>query len=96
MTVDTREIVFDEILVSDRIEHITELLKENEAVIFNDIFSERPSKPEIIATFLAILEMSKTGMIKVQQHRVFGDIRILRNFSLESIDSGTVNRRKFH
>ena len=88
VTVDTREIIVDEILVSDRIEYITELLKENEAVIFVSIFSEKPTKPEIIATFLAILEMSKTGMIKVQQHRVFGDIRILRNFSLESIEAG--------
>lgn len=85
--VDTREIIFDEILVSDRIEYITELLKENEAIIFNNIFPERPSKADIIATFLAILEMSKTRMIKIQQHRVFGDIRILRNFSLESLES---------
>jgi len=87
VTVDAREIVFDEILVSDRIEFITQLLKENESIIFNEIFSEKPSKAEIIASFLAILEMSKTSMIKVQQHRVFGDIRILRNFSLERLDS---------
>ena len=86
-TVETRDIVFDEILVSDKIEFITQLLKENESVIFNDIFSVKPSKSEIIASFLAILEMSKTCMIKIQQHRVFGDIRILRNFSLESLDS---------
>lgn len=85
--VDVREIIFDEILVSDRIEFITELLKENESIIFNEIFSKKPSKAEIIASFLAILEMSKTCMIKVQQHRVFGDIRILRNFSLERLDS---------
>lgn len=86
-TVDTKEIVFDEILVSDRIEYITELLKENESIIFNEIFSVKPTKAEIIASFLAVLEMSKTSMIKVQQHRVFGDIRILRNFSLERLDS---------
>ncbi len=85
--VDVQEIIFDEILVSDRIEFITELLKENESIIFNEIFSKKPSKAEIIASFLAILEMSKTCMIKVQQHRVFGDIRILRNFSLERLDS---------
>ena len=90
VTVDTREIVFDEILVSDRIEFITQLLKENESIIFTEIFSAKPTKAEIIASFLAVLEMSKTCMIKVQQHRVFGDIRILRNFSLESIDAGSV------
>ncbi len=86
-TVDTREIIFDEILVSDRIEYITELLKENESISFIEIFSEKPSKAEVIASFLAVLEMSKTCMIKVQQHKVFGDIKIFRNFSLESLDS---------
>jgi segregation and condensation protein A len=76
-----QEILFDEILVSDKIEYITEMLKENEFIIFNQIFSKIATKAEIIASFLAVLEMSKTGIIKIQQHRIFGDIRILRNFS---------------
>ncbi|HOP30033.1 MAG TPA: segregation/condensation protein A [Spirochaetota bacterium] len=83
--VETGEIIFDEILVSDRIEYITELLKEKEAILFTEIFSAKPSKAEVIATFLAMLEMSKTKMVRVQQHRVFGEIRILRNFTLENI-----------
>lgn len=87
VTVDTREIIFDEILVSDRIEFITEMLKEQEFILFQELFSDKSSRAEIISTFLAVLEMSKTVMIKVQQHRVFGDIRILRNFSLERLDS---------
>lgn len=85
--VETGEIIFDEILVSDRIEYITELLKEKEAILFTEIFSARPTKAEVIATFLAMLEMSKTRMVRVQQHRVFGEIRILRNFTLESIEN---------
>jgi len=83
--VESREIIFDEILVSDRIEYIIQMLKENEAVLFADIFPEIPTKPQVIATFLAVLEMAKTSMIKVQQHRVFGDIRILRNFALDQL-----------
>ncbi len=83
--VETGEIIFDEILVSDRIEYITELLKEKEAILFTEIFTAKPSKAEVIATFLAMLEMSKTRMVRVQQHRVFGEIRILRNFTLENI-----------
>ena len=81
-----QEILFDEILVSDKIEHITEMLKENEFIIFDSIFAKIVTKAEIIASFLAVLEMSKSGIIKVQQHRIFGDIRILRNFSLGSFD----------
>lgn len=83
--IERSEIIFDEILVSDRIEYITQLLKENEAILFTDIFSGSPKRAEIIATFLGILEMTKTKMIKIMQHRLFGEIRIFRNFSLENI-----------
>ena len=80
-TVEDREIVFDEILVSDKIRFITEKLQDREQILFNEIFSERPGRAEIVASFLAILEMSKTGLIKLMQHRTFGDIRIFRRFS---------------
>ena len=86
-TVEQEEIIFDEILVSDRIEYITELLKESDFIIFTEIFINRPSRPEVVATFLAILEMAKTKIIKIVQHRVFGEIRLVRNFSSKQIDS---------
>ncbi|HOO73063.1 MAG TPA: segregation/condensation protein A [Spirochaetota bacterium] len=85
--IEQEEIIFDEILVSDRIEHITSLLKERDVVVFHEIFSLRPSRAEIVATFLAILEMTKTGIVKILQHRIFGDIRVLRNFILDEIKS---------
>lgn len=85
--VETGEIIFDEILVSGRIEYITELLKEKDSILFTEIFPSKPSKAEVIATFLAMLEMSKTRMVRIQQHRVFGEIRILRNFTLENIEN---------
>ncbi len=83
--VESREILFDEILVSDKIDSIIQLLKEKESLLFDDIFTSRPLRAEVIASFLALLEMTKSGIIKIQQHRVFGDIRILRNFNLEQI-----------
>ncbi len=76
--IERKEIVFDEILVSDRIALITELLKEKEQVLFTEIFSERPTRAEIVATFLAMLEMAKTRRLRIMQHRVFGDIRLFR------------------
>ncbi len=83
--VESREILFDEILVSDKIDFITQLLKEKESLLFDEMFTDKPLRAEVIASFLALLEMTKSGMIKIQQHRVFGDIRILRNFALEQI-----------
>lgn len=76
--IERKEIVFDEILVSDRIALITELLGEKEQVLFAEIFSQKPSRAEIVATFLAVLEMAKIKKLRIMQHRVFGDIRLLR------------------
>lgn len=72
------EIVFDEILVSDRIEYINSLLDNREYVIFKDVFSGRLNRSEVVVSFLAILEMAKTGRVRLLQHRVFGDIKIFR------------------
>jgi len=76
--VEQKEIVFDEILVSDRIMLISALLEEKEQITFTDIFGKKPGRVEVIATFLAMLEMAKTGKIRIMQHRVFGEIRLLR------------------
>ncbi len=78
-TVEQEEIVFDEILVSDRIEFIKSLLKDRELITFAEIFEKRPSRMMIVATFLAILELAKMRMIKVVQHQTFGTIRIAGN-----------------
>lgn len=83
--IEKKEIIFDELLVSDKIEYITNKLKENEIILFHEIFTRRPTRPEIVVTFLAILELTKIGMIKVVQHKVFGDIRIARKFTLEEV-----------
>lgn len=77
--VDQEEIVFDEILVGDRITYIDNILKDKDHVNFIDLFPDRPGRALLIVTFMAILEMAKHGQIKILQHKVFGDIRILRN-----------------
>ena len=72
------EIVFDEILVSDRIEYIAVLLLDQKQIFFRDIFSGRPGRAEIVASLLAILEMSKSKMLRLMQNKVFGDIILFR------------------
>jgi segregation and condensation protein A len=73
-----KEIVFDEILVSDMIDFITSILEKKSHIYLIDLFSENPSRMEVIATFMAILEMAKYGKIKILQHKIFGDITIQR------------------
>jgi segregation and condensation protein A len=76
--VEEEEIVFDEILVSDRIDFINVLLRDQEYIFFHDIFTSQANRSEIVVSFLAILEMAKSGFIRLLQHTVFGDIRIQR------------------
>ena len=76
--IDEKEIIFDEILVSDRIELITRLLKERDVIQFGDIFSGRPSRMEVVVSLLAILELARTKMVKLLQHKIFGTIRIVK------------------
>ena len=80
--VEQEEIVFDEILVSDRIDYITRVLKDRDFILFDEIFEKEPLRPVVIATFLAILEMSKTRIIRIVQTGLFGTIRILRRFNI--------------
>ena len=72
-----REIVFDEVLVSDRIDYINTLLLKKNQILFNELFFPDPSVGEIIASFLAILEMTKSKQITIMQYKVFGEIIIL-------------------
>ncbi|MDR3237112.1 MAG: segregation/condensation protein A [Spirochaetia bacterium] len=85
ISVEHEEIVFDEILVSDRIEYIISFLKEKESVVFTDIFCSIPTRAEVIASLLAVLEMIKIKMIKVIQDQIFGELLIIRSFSSEQI-----------
>jgi len=86
--IEQQEIVFDEILVSDRIQFIAELLEKQDHIIFSDLFGNRPGRPLIIASFLAILEMAKSRKIRIMQHTVFGEIRILKGQPVPSMTDG--------
>ena len=76
--VEQEEIIFDEILVSDRIALITDLLKVKESIVFSDLFGFKSSRMEIVATFLAMLEMCKSRIVNILQHKIYGTIRIVR------------------
>lgn len=66
----------DRVSVQERITQLTELLEENESMTFDELFTECRGRPDIIVTFLAILEMAKLGLIHIAQHVPTGIIRI--------------------
>jgi segregation and condensation protein A len=62
--------------IKDKIAHIIEILEENGAVAFHELFSRSADREELIATFLAILEMGKLGLVRIAQHFQNGTIRL--------------------
>ena len=55
---------------------IVERLKRKRVLYFRDLFSEDWSLPDLIATFLALLELVRNGSINVFQDKPGGDIRL--------------------
>jgi len=70
------EFTTDTISVKERIFSDCDLLEARGSLTFFELFSERPTRSEIVVTFLAILEMVKLALIRLAQHVNSGIIRI--------------------
>ncbi len=73
-----RKIVKDRFTVAEKIAQIKDALLLKPKFKFNELFEEDYSKSEIINTFLALLELLKTQIIKVEQTSTFGEIEITK------------------
>ena len=73
------EVVKDEVTVSDKIHEIFHILVKKSVIYFLELFNKARNKIDIIATFLALLELIRMKEILVKQDTVFGDIKIIRN-----------------
>ncbi len=66
----------ERISIKDRITELIELLEVQGSAAFGDLFPKNAVKPEMIVTFLAILEMAKLGLISISQGAQAGALRI--------------------
>jgi segregation and condensation protein A len=53
-------------------------LSESQACGFEELFEDAHSKPALIVTFLALLEMIRLRSVRVFQAGAFGPIRVYR------------------
>jgi segregation and condensation protein A len=68
----------EQVSIEDRIEQLLGRLSETIACGFEDLFSDLATKPGMIVTFLAILEMIRLKLIRVFQAGHAGAIRIYK------------------
>ncbi len=79
--------------VEDKIILLQSMLKEKESFNYFDVIHEEMSKTELVCTFLAILELVKLGFMVIRQHKIFGDIHIVRK--MMPLDDSAVIKTDF-
>lgn len=64
--------------VADRVSALRQMFEKRTSMAFDELFTSRSSRPEIVATFLALLELVRRGYLYAEQDAVFGPIVIRR------------------
>ena len=67
-----------QVSIEARIQQLLARLSETEACGFEDLFEDASTRQDLIVTFLALLEMIRTRLVKVFQAGMFGAIRVYR------------------
>ncbi len=92
---DTRfEITAETVSVTEKISQILARLESVDSILFTDLFEGSSSRVQVIGTFLALLELIKTRVVKAFQIEQFGAIRI-RKSVLERQEQDTATGNLF-
>ena len=73
------EVIKDEFTVSDKIHDILHTLIAKKAIFFKSLFKNAQNRGEVVAIFLALLELVKLREVVVKQRDPFSEIEIARN-----------------
>lgn len=68
------EIHAEQVTVSDQMEYVLERLKTGPSFLFSALFPERISLRRLVATFLAVLELTRLKKLRLEQTGAFTDI----------------------
>jgi len=66
----------DEEQVENRMEELRALISERGSMLLSEITGYTETRQMLVLTFLALLEMTRLGIIKIHQEEPFGDVRI--------------------
>jgi len=92
---DLRDIFEDKWTVSEKIEHLMRLIGERAPLKFSELFAGVTSRSEVVATFLALLELIRLKQLVAVQREPFGEIEICQaalppNAQSAATDAGSV------
>ena len=66
----------EEVPLPEKLSYVENYVKKHKRVSFRQLLEEQKGKMHVVVTFLAILELVKTGMIRIKQKKKFEDISI--------------------
>jgi len=72
------DVTAESVSITEKISQILARLEAVDSMLFADLFEGSTSKAQVIGTFLALLELVKTRVIKAFQVEQFGAIRIMK------------------
>jgi segregation and condensation protein A len=72
------EITAETVSITEKISQILARLEAADSLLFADLFEGSTSRAQVIGTFLALLELIKTRVIRAVQIEQFGAIRIMK------------------
>jgi segregation and condensation protein A len=76
---DFHEVTLERVTLQDKMTEVWEKLQgAKEAVAFSALFTPLSSRLELIVTFLALLELIRSGMLRAYQRDVFGPVWVTR------------------
>jgi segregation and condensation protein A len=64
----------EQVTVSDQMEFVLERLKTEKSFVFSRLFTEKISLRRLVATFLAVLELTRLAKLRLEQTAAFSDI----------------------
>ncbi len=73
------EVIKDEFTIEEKVHDILHYLVNKQKIYIKDLFRDAKNKFEIIAIFLAILELIRLKEVTILQKGIFEDILIMRN-----------------
>jgi segregation and condensation protein A len=68
------EIHAEQVTVADQMEYVLERIKTQKSFIFSQLFEGKITLRRLVATFLAVLELTRLAKLRLQQDEAFNDI----------------------
>jgi segregation and condensation protein A len=75
--VDVHSVDMEAVTVDQQIDRIRSIMRDRTSIPFIEVFGPHASRDEIVATFIALLELIRLGEITAVQKRNFDEIEIL-------------------